>query len=490
MQLLMVKWCLYMFLENKKCSANCFDGQDGASKVERSKGKALATFALYNNIPKEYNNIPKELRDLPNWLVWKQEEREGTKTAKVPYSPVTGHRGNKADKCGTYGQAIMALTSKEYDGIGFQVSGTPYTVIDLDHCVENRALTTETAIELFTLFAPSYVEYSPSGTGIHIIVEGKTPHTVRNKGEDIEIYSDTQFITVTGDILQGADGVIHRREKELCSLYAVYRNPTTSLPDTNAETMQFVALDAEEKEEVFVQISKALEHDNTGKFRRLFIDGDLSDYGSGKSEGDLALMRMLAYWFEGDIDTMLYAFSLSPLGKRVKWTTREDYRRLTLLKAINHWKEHHIEYKKGDEDMAVNYFSVYIDEINRGNIRVLERKYGIGVIRWLNAFRSLLAMAYDATDNPRPCIRIDLDSDEDLEELGASIGYTDQQANGYSLREFITDLTKKGMFTIEEDCYYFADLEEYYQRRSKNSLAGKRSAEVRKRKKEGENISY
>lgn len=139
-----------------------------------------------------YYNIPLEMRKYCNWLV-----RKG----KIPYSPITHKQGNSQSICGTFKQAIDALKTGQYDGLGFHFDGTPFTGIDLDHHVENGALD-ELAMQVF-IECTSYTEYSPSGTGLHIIVKGDTPQSVKNSPLGFEMYSQGRYFTMTGNRVQG-----------------------------------------------------------------------------------------------------------------------------------------------------------------------------------------------------------------------------------------------------------------------------------------------
>ena len=66
------------------------------------------------------------------------------------------------------------MNKVDIDGIGFMFSkDDPFVGIDIDHCIQEGALTSlaEDVIETVN----SYTEYSPSGDGIHIIAKGKLP---------------------------------------------------------------------------------------------------------------------------------------------------------------------------------------------------------------------------------------------------------------------------------------------------------------------------
>ncbi len=86
-------------------------------------------------------------------------------------------------------------------GIGFVFSSADkYTGIDLDGRVDpETGDIVKWAWEWIAKF-DSYTEYSPSGTGTHIIVKGKSPHNGRREvdSKKVEIYSTERFFTIRG----------------------------------------------------------------------------------------------------------------------------------------------------------------------------------------------------------------------------------------------------------------------------------------------------
>jgi putative DNA primase/helicase len=143
--------------------------------------------------------LPLELRDFPAFLLWKWEERNG-KLTKVPYSP-TGERGSHSD-ARTWTMFETANATPGYDGIGFVFStGDPYFGLDLDSAFSEDGTLKPWAAEIVQIFTgKAYIEYSPSGKGLHIIGKGKVPRGRRIKLEDgeLEVYSAERFFTITG----------------------------------------------------------------------------------------------------------------------------------------------------------------------------------------------------------------------------------------------------------------------------------------------------
>jgi putative DNA primase/helicase len=147
-------------------------------------------------------NIPEMLTERPQWVCWRLEERDG-KPTKVPYSPRTDLRASTTDLMtwASFEEAVEALAS--YDGLGFVFcSADPYAGIDLDGCRDaETGEVSEWAQKIIErASAEGYVEVSPSGTGVHIIVEGRVRDGGMRRGP-IEMYSRERFFTITGRLL-------------------------------------------------------------------------------------------------------------------------------------------------------------------------------------------------------------------------------------------------------------------------------------------------
>jgi primase-polymerase (primpol)-like protein len=152
-----------------------------------------------------FENIPERLTERPQWVCWRLEERDG-KDTKVPYTPGTGRRASSTDLMTwqSFGVARVAYERIEpdYDGIGFCFcSADPFVGIDLDDCCDPESgEIAPWAEKIIASVKEGYVEVSPSGTGIHVIVEGK----VRGGGmrrDKVEMYGRDRFFTITGRIL-------------------------------------------------------------------------------------------------------------------------------------------------------------------------------------------------------------------------------------------------------------------------------------------------
>jgi putative DNA primase/helicase len=151
------------------------------------------------------HNVPVELRELDQWLVWRYEHRDD-KPTKVPYDPKTGRRASSTDSAtwAPFEQAA-GVAKLGADGIGFVFTkDDPFCGVDLDDCrepatgeIHPRALDLAKRLD-------SYVELSPSGTGLHIIVraalDGGRNRTAKTPWNGVfEFYDRARFFTVTGE---------------------------------------------------------------------------------------------------------------------------------------------------------------------------------------------------------------------------------------------------------------------------------------------------
>ena len=148
----------------------------------------------------QFENIPEELRRRPQWLVWKLEERD-SKPTKIPYIAGGVGKASSTDSetWRSFDEAVVALKTGRYDGIGFVFStGDPYAGIDLDDCRNPESGELEVWAAKTVQDLDGYAEVSPSGTGVHIIVRGKATNKKRGK---VEAYSSERYFTITGQVL-------------------------------------------------------------------------------------------------------------------------------------------------------------------------------------------------------------------------------------------------------------------------------------------------
>jgi len=263
----------------------------------------------------KFNQIPAELKNTPHWILWRSEVRNGKKT-KVPYQ-INGEmaQSNNKRSWSTFPTIIKFYEQGDYDGIGFMFSkDDPFIGIDIDHCIQEGALTSlaEDVIETVN----SYTEYSPSGDGIHIIAKGKLPLKGPGTGRKnvdlgLEVYRHGRYFTFTGDCLDQVP--VEDRTEELKVLFEKYLKekpkPEKKQSTTSFEREDITSLsNAELWERMFDSKSGAAIKD---LFQGMLINGD-------HSSTDMALCNHLAFWTDKDSAKMDSMFRESSL-LREKW---------------------------------------------------------------------------------------------------------------------------------------------------------------------------
>lgn len=280
--------------------------------------------------------IPFELRALPRWVCWRLEpDPDGGKPKKIPVNPRTGGNAkiNAPSTWGPFDGAAAALRQHpEWAGLMLAlVAGDDLVAIDLDDCVDTSGALNPAARDLVETFE-TYTEFSPSGTGLHLLLRGKKPPGARCKSKPlvgialVEIYERKRFIVMTGRRVADTPETPQERQVELDDLCSELWPPKPE-PPPRAPTLEgFTGDDAD-------LLDKARNARNGDKFRRLYDHGDTSSYGGDKSSADLALCSMLAFYTgrdSGRIDSLFRGSSLY----RDKWE-REGYRRMTIDEALN-----------------------------------------------------------------------------------------------------------------------------------------------------------
>lgn len=163
--------------------------------------------------------IPDELQDRDQWLLWDA-------SADSPRRP--HWRGDFSvswtdpDDWHSFGEAIEAARSTETWGVGYVFSADNddharglYGAIDIDGCVDEDGHPKDWLPSLSPfLKRDAYMEYSPSGRGVHIPIVGFEPpewwsdsHLSADEHEGVEAYGK-KFFTVTGDALDHAGGSV------------------------------------------------------------------------------------------------------------------------------------------------------------------------------------------------------------------------------------------------------------------------------------------
>jgi hypothetical protein len=150
----------------------------------------------------DVERIPLAMCSARRWINWKPVERDG-KWTKIP----CGTAGSSVDATdAANGRTLSAareaatLIRRQPLGLGFML-GDGWLGVDLDGVVDPATgAITDPEVEAWLATTESYVETTPSKTGLHVIFEGVgIPAWSQNRRGFVEVYSDKRFFTVTGD---------------------------------------------------------------------------------------------------------------------------------------------------------------------------------------------------------------------------------------------------------------------------------------------------
>ncbi len=139
------------------------------------------------------HQIPVELRQRDRWI---------RHSRKVPIT-VTGQIASSTNPA-TWSDYQTATAAMVGDGLGFVLNGDGIVCIDLDHCFDGSPSAEAQAV--IDSLPETYIEVSPSGTGLHIWGYANMDKGRRftQNGLSVEVYPNGRYLTVTGKALTRA----------------------------------------------------------------------------------------------------------------------------------------------------------------------------------------------------------------------------------------------------------------------------------------------
>ena len=211
--------------------------------------------------------------------------------------------------------------------------GDGWVGVDLDKCRDPETGIIEPSALAIIEKLHSYTEISPSGTGVHVYLNGQLPPGRRRKGV-VEMYGEARYFTVTGAHLAATPTTIEHRTTELAAVHAEVFGTSNNGTRPAATTLSTIAtLDDQQ----LLRIARRAS--NGSAFSRLW-DGDLSGHAS-PSEADLGLCNHLAFYAAGDAAQVDRLFRQSGL-MREKWDAprgESTYGADTVQRAIEGCRE-------------------------------------------------------------------------------------------------------------------------------------------------------
>lgn len=274
--------------------------------------------------------IPEELKTIPRWVCCTAD--------KMPICPVNGGAASSTDpgSWADYATAAEAVSRLGCRGIGF-VLGGGIAGIDIDHCIDpETGVVDETALAIVDAMN-SYTEISPSGTGLHILWRGtKSGPACRRAlapGMGLEMYDGGRYFTVTGRSWHDPPLPLAERTEEAAEIYHRYlEKPKPASTAAQGNPVQPRPAGAQDDEKILETAKQA----KGGEKLAALLAGDWQAYAPSRSEADLALCNLLAFWLGADKQRMDAAFRASGLYRK-KWDERrgaDTYGNITLARAI------------------------------------------------------------------------------------------------------------------------------------------------------------
>lgn len=208
--------------------ARLYGKQAGKTKKENNTATPPAPPQEPYKFKTNLDNIPDTMKALPNWVAFRTEQVDG-KIKKILLSPNKGASDVKYLKWAksddpttwaTFDKAVAFAKHYKLDGLAFAMSGSGMTCIDLDHHLDENGKPSALAQQFIDAAQGTYIEKSVSGRGLHIFYAGNRPdgYQNRNIGLDLETYDSARFMSMTGNLYDGATKEINPPSEELNNL--------------------------------------------------------------------------------------------------------------------------------------------------------------------------------------------------------------------------------------------------------------------------------
>lgn len=285
------------------------------------------------SLPVNPAGIPPELQNQTRWVGWKYHQI-GKRLAKVPLDPRTLQHASVTNPAtwGTYEHALAAHQHGSVDGIGLTL-GDDLVAVDLDNCVDPITGELNPTAQAIISQLHTYTEYSPSGTGLHLLALGAKPDGACKFPGGIEIYSTARYITITGQHLPGTPPTPQHRSKAIAALHA--QQTLHNTPDHGSfEPPSLHITPTQDDHELLERMLRS----RAGARIRTLFEGDTSAHNHDPSRADLALVAHFGFWTDYDRERMDRLFRMSALYRPEKWDRRHaadgrTYGQLTIDKA-------------------------------------------------------------------------------------------------------------------------------------------------------------
>ena len=264
-------------------------------------------------------NFPNKLTALPNWVCWRSErDDKAHRNTKVPYNPATGYKASPTDPAtwGTLEQALLAQEKYLFTGIGFVFTEESCIIgIDIDNCLKDDQ-PNEVAAAILAMLPPTYIEISPSGSGLHIFLRGRLPPGgKKNSKTGVEMYGSARYFTMTSNRWRDCADEIAHDNGAIELIHSAYIKAKAQPKSKKKATYQGISTLTDDRLLEMAQTAK------DGASFAFLWRGDWQGKYKSQSEADFSLCCKLAFWSNRDDGQINRLFQQSGL-MRPKWNTR------------------------------------------------------------------------------------------------------------------------------------------------------------------------
>lgn len=171
-----------------------------------------------------FEHIPPALKQLDQWVCIHAD-------SKVPMKAFVNEAASSTnpETWSSFAAAEKAVAEGHYGNIGFVFNDNGIVGIDVDVGYDEDGFISPLAADIIGR-CESYTEKSRSGRGFHVLIYGDLPFKGKNNLQGVEIYKDSRYFIMTGDVL------LYRtmRENQAAIDYVV----ETYFPETQRESSE------------------------------------------------------------------------------------------------------------------------------------------------------------------------------------------------------------------------------------------------------------
>jgi AAA domain len=234
-------------------------------------------------IKPQFHNIPPELCKLDRWVTWNFEPRKpGEAPGKIPYasaSPNTRASSTDERTWGSFEQTKAAYSMGGRTGVGIVLNGDGLVGVDIDHCITDGKPSAK-AMGLLDKLGATYIEVSPSGTGLRAIGYGEQLDAGVNGSLDglkAEFYSTGRYLTLTGNAIKTGPIADLKDFKTTADSFRA-----TKTTKVNQATGQIEHVTTDEKHAALVQrlLSGEVYHDSLRDLAAVWVSAGMAPTGA------------------------------------------------------------------------------------------------------------------------------------------------------------------------------------------------------------------